>query len=197
MSRASNLSVLGRFGTYLMTPPSELAPYRVPWGPRSTSTRAMSNVSKSPDDDRGVGQAGARSERHVVEVDADRRRDAAGVDAAQGDAGGRPAGRWSTLKPGTSGTRSWKSSARCCSSSWPPTTVTEAGISATASVRFWAVTTTSSRKSGGFDGSSGGWSAAGWTAASLVSADGGASWAQASVAASKPSGRGRSFSKDA
>ncbi len=76
-----------------MTPPSELAPYRVPCGPRSTSTRAMSNVSKSPDDDRGVGQAGARAERHVVEVDADGRRDAVGVDAAQGDAGdSRPGG---------------------------------------------------------------------------------------------------------
>jgi hypothetical protein len=32
-----------------MTPPTELAPYSVPCGPRNTSTLAMSKVSKSPD----------------------------------------------------------------------------------------------------------------------------------------------------
>ncbi len=47
--RASKPSVEGAFVTYLITPPSALAPYRVPCGPRSTSMRAMSKVSKSPE----------------------------------------------------------------------------------------------------------------------------------------------------
>ena len=33
--------------TYLTSPPSEFAPYSVPCGPRSTSTRARSNGSRS------------------------------------------------------------------------------------------------------------------------------------------------------
>jgi hypothetical protein len=49
MNAVSKRSVLGRFGTYFITPPTELAPYKVPCGPRSTSSRATSKVSKSPE----------------------------------------------------------------------------------------------------------------------------------------------------
>jgi hypothetical protein len=94
------------------------------------------------------------------------------------------------LRPGTSGTRSWKSSTRCCSSSWPPTTVTEAGMSLIASLRFWAVTTSSSRKPGGLEASSGAAGCAGSLpcadAAFFASSGLGVSWAQAAPAASTP-----------
>ena len=39
---ASNLAGFGAFGTSLIVPPIEPEPYRVPCGPRMTSTRAMS-----------------------------------------------------------------------------------------------------------------------------------------------------------
>ena len=78
--------------------------------------------------------------------------------------------------------------------------MTDAGMSAMASVRFWAVTTTSSRKPRGFDGSSAGAGDAGGFASGDVffaASAGGASWAQATLAASRPRGRADSFSKDA
>jgi hypothetical protein len=40
--------VLGVLVTNFSRPPIELAPYSVPCGPRSTSIRATSKVSKSP-----------------------------------------------------------------------------------------------------------------------------------------------------
>ena len=44
----ATFSVEGALVTYFNTPPSELEPYSVPCGPRSTSIRDTSNVSKSP-----------------------------------------------------------------------------------------------------------------------------------------------------
>ena len=39
---AVGLSISGALGIKRIVPLMELAPYRVPWGPRSTSTRSMS-----------------------------------------------------------------------------------------------------------------------------------------------------------
>jgi hypothetical protein len=89
------------------------------------------------------------------QVDADGRRDAAGIDAPQGDAvnPGRVVVR---LKPGTSGTRSWKSSAALLLQDWPATTVTDAGISAIGLRALLGRDHDLLAKGRGFDGSSAG-----------------------------------------